>query len=55
MSLNPLDSTLREIRDMNDILTKHLEKIIHRLDKLIEQNDHMMEWDTRNREHNNPS
>lgn len=44
MSLNPLDSTLKEIREMNEILSKHLVKIINKLDRIIEQNDVWMRW-----------
>lgn len=51
MSLNPFDSTLNELRDMNEALLKTLNKIVIKLDRLIEQNDEMMDFVTRNHGH----
>lgn len=47
MNLDPMAGLVKELKEMNDNLTNHLKTIIHKLDRIIEQNDNAFDFESR--------
>lgn len=52
--INPLDM-VGELKKMHEDLINSLNKIIVKLDKIVEQNDALMKWNTRDHGYDPPA